>query len=270
MVNQLSCTTNILKITIMKNKLYIGLFAIVFVMGCSSSISFDEPVVPPEVGISDLIISEISTGVNTDDGDRNHYVELYNGTSAAVDLSDYAIGYHAVFDENTLTDRDFSNEDHFLTLNALLDVNTAYVIASPQANATKVPSDIEWGTTSTSNANASIPLQLSGNSAIALLKKDADGTYTLKGTKYAIIDVFGDPNVARITASGSSSSRNNFNWTVAGETNVRNRTFWRKSDVMKPSTDWAMSKGEDPISSEWILTEDRAWDYSNVGKFTGF
>jgi hypothetical protein len=270
MVNQLSCTTNILKITIMKNKLYIGLFAIVFLMACSSDISFDEPVVPPEVGISDLIISEISTFVNTDDGDRNHYVELYNGTTAALDLTEYAIGYHAVFDEETLTDWDFSDEEYFLQLDALLDVNTAYVIASPIANTTKVPSDVEWGTTSSKNAEASNPLQLSGNSAIALLKKDADGAYTLKGAKYAIIDVFGDPNVARITASGSSSARNNFNWTIAGETDTRNRTFWRKPDVTKPTTDWVTSKGEDPLSSQWILTEDRAWDYSNIGLFTGF
>ncbi|SNR38446.1 Lamin Tail Domain [Lutibacter agarilyticus] len=254
----------------MKNKLYIGLFAIVFAIGCSSEISFDEPIIPPEVGISDMIISEISTGVNTDDGDRNHYVELYNGTPDVVDLSEYAIGYHAVFDEDTLTDWDFSDENNFLLFDALLEANTAYVIASPIANATKVPSDIEWGTTSSANANASIPLQLSGNSAIALLKKDTEGAYTLSGTAYSIIDVFGDPNVARITASGSSSSRNNFNWTVAGETNVRNRTFWRKSDTKEPTTDWVTSKGEDPVSSQWILTDDRAWDYSNVGLFTGF
>lgn len=254
----------------MKNILNIGIFTIVFVIGCSSEISFDPPIEKPGVGISDIIISEISTAVNTDNGDRNHYVELYNGTQEEIDLSEYAIGYNAVSDENTLTDWDFSDENNYLLLDVMLEENTAYVIASPLANADKAPSDVIWGTTSSSNANASIPLQLSGNSAIALLKKDVDGIYILNGSSYIITDVFGDPNVARITSSGSSSSRNDFIWTVAGETDTRNRTFWRKSDIEEPSKDWELSKGDNPTSSEWILSEHREWDYSNVGKFTNF
>ena len=62
----------------------------------------------------------------------------------------------------------------------------AYVIASPVANTTAVKSDITWGTSSTANADASKPLQLSGNSGIALLKKDASGTHTLNAEKYKI------------------------------------------------------------------------------------
>jgi len=120
---------------------------------------------------------------------------------------------------------------------------------------------------------AQVPYR-SGNSGIALLKKDASGTHTLNGEKYTIIDVFGSPNVARVTSTGANSSRNNFIWLISGETDTRNRTFWRKSTVIKPNTDWNLSRGTTAADSEWNISEDngvstdRMWDYSNVGIFT--
>lgn len=251
----------------MKTYIPVLLFTIASAFGCSSEIEFT-PVAPPSAsGNSDLLISEISTAINTDANaatTRPHYVEIYNGTSANVDLSNYAIGYFATSDATTLANWAFP-AGNFLALTTNLDKGKCYVIASPQADATTVKSNVTWGTTSTTNANASVPLQLSGNSAIALLKKDAAGTYTLGTVTYKIVDVFGSPQVARVTSTGSSSARNNFVWTVAGETDTRNRTFLRKATVTNPTTDWAKAKGTTAIDSEWQVSADRAWDYTNLG-----
>jgi hypothetical protein len=251
----------------MKKYLYINLLSVVFFAGCSSDFT-EEKVEIPTNAFQELLISEIATFVNTDNSKRNHYVELYNGTDNAIDLSNYAIGYQATSDEKTLTEWSFTDPNNYLLLTGSLASVKAYVIASVQADATVVKSDITWGTTSTTNANASTPLQLSGNSAIALLKKDAVGTHTLNGAKYKIIDVFGSPKVARVTAA-TSSARNNFMWVISGEaTETRNNTFWRKKTVTKPNTDWAVSKGTTALDSEWNISPARAWDYSNIGLYT--
>lgn len=257
----------------MKNIKFYVLITAIFCYSCTSEITFDpEAPKPPSNAISDLIISEIATFINTDataGGTRNHYVELYNGTEKSADLSQYAIGYQAVLDATTLDPWDFSKPENVLLLTGTLNDAKAYVIASPQANTTAVPRDITWGTSSTASTDVSKPLQLSGNSAIALLKKDAAGTYTISGATYKIIDVFGAPNVARVTSTGSSSSRNNFMWVTAGESaDTRNRTFWRKATVKAPNPEWNATKESVAADSEWTLSGARLWDYTNVGIFT--
>jgi hypothetical protein len=255
------------------NRIILLAFVVAVINGCTSKI---EITLPPKTPIanetSDIIISEISTAINTDGnagGVRNHYVELYNGTRENLDLSQYAIGYQASLDESTLLDWSFPTDATYLKLSGTLESAKCYVIASPQADPTAVPRDIVWGTESTAASDASSPLQLSGNSAIALLKKDASGTYILGSDTYSVIDAFGSPNVARVTSGGSNSSRNNFMWPTAGEsTDTRNRTFWRKKTVFDPSADWALTSGTTADDSQWILSGDRAWDYSNVGQPT--
>ena len=203
---------------------------------------------------------------------RNHYVELYNGTNGSLDLSQYAIGYQAKFLMKSTFGglESFPTDATYLKLSGTLEPGKCYVIASPQANPAVVPGNIIWGTTSTASADdVSTPLQLSGNSGIAVLKKDASGTYLLGSDPYKIIDVFGSPNVARVTTSGSSSSRNNFIWATAGNSSdTRNRTFWRKNTIHDPNPDWALTAGTTAENSQWILSGDRAWDYSNVGQPT--
>ena len=252
----------------MNRKLLVA-FASMLFFGCSSKVEFTVAPKPPAyTETSELIISEISTGINTDGnagGVRNHYVELYNGTLENLDLSQYAVGYQPTFDESTLVDWSFPTDATYLKLSGTLDAGKCYVIASPQADPAFVPGNITWGTTSTSASDASSPLQLSGNSGIALLKKDAGGTYILGSDTYKIIDVSGSPNVPRVTSSGSSSSRNNFIWPVAGVSDTRNRTFWRKKTVHDPSPDWSLAMGTTADNSQWTLSDDRAWDYSNVG-----
>ena len=252
------------------NRIILLAFAILLINGCSSKIEITLPAKTPIANeTSDLIISEIATFINTDGnagGVRNHYVELYNGTRDNLDLSQYAIGYQASLDESTLLDWSFPTDATYLKLSGTLESAKCYVIASPQADPTYVPSDIVWGTESTSASDASSPLQLSGNSGIALLKKDPAGIYILGSDTYDVIDVFGSPNVARVISGGSNSSRNNLMWPTAGESiDTRNRTFWRKKTVHDPSSDWALTSGTTADDSQWILSGDRAWDYSNIG-----
>jgi hypothetical protein len=236
--------------------------------GCTSKIDFTEVPAAPPTGVSDLLISETATAINTDPAAgaaRNHYVEIYNGTLANVNLGDYAIGYVAVSDTNTLAPWAFATGNFFI-MRGNLAAGKCYVIASPQADPVAVKRDTTWGTTSTTAASASLPLQLSGNSAIALLKKDPAGTYTLSGNTYKLLDVFGSPLVERITSRGTNSSRNNIMWTIAGELNdTRNRTFKRKATVAAPTTDWAAAKGTSATNSQWMISGDRAWDYANIG-----
>ncbi len=255
----------------MKSRIVYALSFILLIVGCKSKIDFLPVQNTPYVPTSDLLISEISTAINTDanaGGKRNHYVELYNGTTDSIDLSDYAIGYQSVSDSSTLSLWDFSDPNNSLTLTGTLLNGSCYVVASAAADTSIInKSNFVWGTTSTLNANASKPLQLSGNSAIALLKKDATGTYIINGSKYRIIDVFGSPLVSRVNASfygGATSARNNFNWTIAGEFDTRNRTFKRKGTVTTPNYDWNSGKGTDASNSEWLVSADKAWNYSNL------
>jgi hypothetical protein len=222
------------------------------------------------VGSSDLIISEISTAINTDvnaKGRRSHYVEIFNPTGSAINLSDYAIGYQAA--DTSLTPVgipwNFSSAANYLTLVGSVAPKSCFVILSPLSDSS-IYHNIYWGTTSTTN-NSCLALQLSGNSAIALLKKDQSGGYTLSGNSYKIIDVFGDPNVAltRITPTPTPSSRNNCAWPIAGITDTRNRRIQRRSTVLIPTTDWNTSKGTTTGDSQWIISAEKGWDYNNVG-----
>jgi hypothetical protein len=250
----------------MKSTIFYTSLALLFLVACTSKIDFDPTppvVIVPSADTSNLIISEISTAINTDGGTyRNHYVELNNVGNSTADLSNYAVGYFATTDTGTLSDFDFP-PDFYITLNNVLYTGKCYVIASSQCDAVKVKSDTTWGSTS---ANANIPLQLSGNSAIALLKKDTAGVYKLGVIHYKIVDVFGSPKVARVISQGKTSTRNNFMWTIAGETkDTRNRTFFRKSTIKKPTANWDSARGTDAINSQWILSGDKAWNYTNIG-----
>lgn len=231
---------------------------------CKSDITFTPIIVPQK---TDLLISEISTAINTDPlaaGTRSHYVELYNGTGNSIDLSNYAIGYFAVTDNNTISSFSFPT-GFFIQLQKTLPNEKCYIIASPQSDPINIKRDTIWGTTSTLAAQSSTPLQLSGNSAIALLKKDPAGTVVLATINYRNIDVFGSPQVTRVTSTGSVSTRNNIIWTIAGEnSDTRNRTFFRKSSVISPTTDWALSKGTTADNSQWKISGDRLWDYTNL------
>ena len=253
----------------MKKNILIYTLAFFMLAGCTSKLDFTAPVTPvtPTGGTADLIISEVSTAINTDKnggGKRNHYVELYNATTSSIDLSNYAIGYQAT-DSSNLNSIPWSFPDTtvFKQLSGSLAASTCFVIASPQADTPTVlsKSQLIWGDAA---ANPSKPLSLSGNSAIALLKKADTGTVILGGIKYAIIDVFCSPLVARIKTTGKVSVRNNYMWPIGDTTNdTRNRTFWRVPTVTAPQSDWTISNATG--NSQWKVSKDKVWDYSNIG-----
>ena len=170
----------------MKSRFIYSISLILLIVSCTSKIDF----IPVSSQSSDLLISEVSTAINTDvnaGSKRNHYIELYNGTGASIDLSDYAIGYQAVSDSITVSPWNFTDPANYFILTTTIQTGKCYVIASPTAdNSIISKSDITWGTTSTSASDASKPLQLSGNSAIALLKKDPNGSHVLNGSNYKI------------------------------------------------------------------------------------
>ena len=252
----------------MKKNILIYTLAFFILAGCTSKLDFTAPVTPTG-GTPDLIISEVSTAINTDKnigGKRNHYVELYNATTSSIDLSNYAIGYQAT-DSTNLNSMPWSFPDTtvFKQLSGSLAASTCFVIASPQADTPTLLSKAQliWGDAATTG-NASKPLSLSGNSAIALLKKADTGTVILGGIKYTIIDVFCSPLVARIKTTGKVSARNNYMWAVGDTTNdTRNRTFWRVPTVTAPQSDWTISNVAG--NSQWRVSKDKVWDYSNIG-----
>ena len=257
----------------MKKNIFKLSFAFLLLAGCTSKLDFSTPstpvIIPPSGNNTDLIISELSTAINTFTGptgtkDRNHYVELYNGTGSSIDLSNYAIGYQAVTDTSTLSPWTFADST-FFALGGKLASKKCYVIASPIADTAVVKSDTTWGTSLTSGTGVgNMALQLSGNSAIALLKKSASGKYNLSGVNYTIIDVFCSPLVARVNTTGKTSTRTNIMWAVADTTDdTRNRTFWRKPSVTGPQSDWSISNATG--NSQWEISKDKAWDYSNIG-----
>jgi hypothetical protein len=257
----------------MKKNIIINIIALSLLAACTSKLDFttpSTPVTPPVTGNTDLIISELSAAINTYTGptglkNRNHYVELWNGTLKSIDLSDYAIGYQPISDTNSKPGWSFPS-GNFIVLKGILSTSKAYVIASPIADTALVlvKSDTTWGTTSSAASDASSPLQLSGNSAIALLKKDTSGLYSLAGITYKIIDVFCSPSVSRIAFTGTQSARNNIYWSVGDTTSdTRNRTFKRKTTITGPQSDWNIANAAG--NSQWLVSGDKKWDYTNIG-----
>jgi hypothetical protein len=254
----------------MKKYIFPLAISLFLLAACTSKIDFSAPsiTVPKVNPTTDLIISELATAINTYTGptgakDRNHYVELWNGTANTLDLSQYAIGYCAVSDTGTHTPWSFPAGNYFI-LGGSLAAYKAYVVASPIADTSVLKGDTTWGTTNTASSAASSPLQLSGNSAIALLKKDAAGTYSLGGVNYDLLDVFCSPLVSRLAYQGTQSSRNNIFWAIGDTTaDTRNRTFKRKPSATGPESDWNISNASG--NSQWEVSGNKLWDYSNVG-----
>ncbi|WP_299155856.1 DUF5689 domain-containing protein [uncultured Tenacibaculum sp.] len=175
----------------------------------------------------DLFFSEYVEGSS-----NNKYVEIYNGTGAAVDLSKYQVwgssnggGWKAA---------------RQLDLTGTLAAGEVYVISTNQAVA-EIQNEADLKLPYES------PVHHNGDDAIALAKNNGSGTYE-------IIDIIGDPD----NDPGSG-------WEVAGVANAtKDHTLIRKASVTKGSTNWAASAGTDTSNSEWeVKTKD---DFSSVGK----
>jgi len=167
--------------------------------------------------VSDLIISEYAEGSS-----NNKYVEIYNGTGASVDLSDYELW--RVTNGGTWPEAT-------LSLTGTLADGATYVVANGSADPTIL-------------ANADITagfVSHSGDDAVGLAK-DIAGTFTL------------------IDAVGTDGPDPGTGWNVAGTTNgTKEHTLVRKTTVCAPNTNWTTSAGTTVANSEWVVQAQNYW-----------
>ncbi|MFK7946157.1 MAG: lamin tail domain-containing protein [Saprospiraceae bacterium] len=175
---------------------------------------------------TDLIISEYVEGSS-----NNKYIELYNGTGASIDLSNYRIQRH--------TNGGFGGTSTE-NLSGILVNGSTYVIANNSANTT---------ITNVADLTDGI-INYNGDDVMELQKDNGSGTFV-------IIDVIG-VNTGIDPGDG---------WDVAGTTDgTLNHTLVRKSTVCSPNDNWTTSAGTNATDSEWIVnTQD---DFTDIGTHT--
>ncbi|MBT3301877.1 MAG: T9SS type A sorting domain-containing protein [Bacteroidetes bacterium] len=196
---------------------------------------------------SDLFFSEYA------EGSSNHkYIELFNGTGASVDLSDYAIliNYNGNAWNGLFT----------FAASTMLADKDVYVIGNSSADSVIVAnSDV-----SVAYNDSGYIVGFNGDDVRGLCKIVGAGTtetdtYTYYGVDFylQVIDLFGlydgiDP--------GSG-------WDVAGvAAATKDHTLIRKRTVMGPNTDWTASAGTNTTDSEWIVEAKDTW--TDVGMHT--
>lgn len=158
---------------------------------------------------ADLFISEYVEGSS-----NNKAIEIFNGTGAAVDLSNYSMKLASNGSPTWST-------TNSVTLSGTLANNDVFVIANAQANPTILGvADMTHTVT-----------YFNGNDCLGLFHGD---------TLIDIIGVLGtDPGTA---------------WPVAGTDGATlNHTLIRKPEVDSGNTDWIAGAGTNMDNSEWIV-----------------
>ena len=171
---------------------------------------------------TDLFISEYSEGSS-----NNKYVEIYNGTGANVNLSNYQLWR-------------ISNGGNWpeatISLSGTLAKGDVYVVY----NGSSV------STISNNGDLASGIIIFNGDDAFGLAKTDGISGFTL------------------IDGVGEDGSDPGAGWAVAGITNAtKDHTLVRKLSVTSPNNDWDESRGTDASDSEWIVYAKDTW--TNIG-----
>jgi secreted PhoX family phosphatase len=166
---------------------------------------------------NDLFFSEYAEGSS-----NNKYIEIYNGTGADVDLSNYSLS-SCSNGCNTIGEFDFPDNVTFATGTILADGET-YVIYHPNA-APEIVAEGDQPFTFLSNGDDYFALTLAGATA----------------SNYTIIDEIG--------AMGPDPGNG---WNVAGVTDgTQNHTLVRKPRVIGGNTDFISGAGTNSINSEW-------------------
>ena len=188
--------------------------------------------------MTDLIISEYGEGVG-----NNDYLELYNGTGADVDLSQYMI-WKIINDGNWW--------ERYFHLDGILPHGYTLNIVKYTADSTLLVHVDTTGPVIGLNGSDFTFLVTNGNEAFGLAKILAPGDTV-------IIDKIGDE-------SGDVAP---LPWDVAGVTEATAaHTLVRKPTVTGPNSDWASSAGTSEENSEWIVHEHNYWD--NLGFHTEY
>ncbi|WP_075602560.1 lamin tail domain-containing protein [Saccharicrinis aurantiacus] len=218
-------------------KYLIFITLILATIACSSNDDTDEePVYDPPL-TKELLISEVRvTSIPEDDGFRNTFVEVYNGTGFDVDLSDYGMWYssngsNGRWDESTQ-----------ISFSGTLVHGEVIVIVREGTDSKIFPfPDFVWEN-----------LTANGDDGIALIKKT--------GNRYNVIDQYGEPYT-------NDNAPEYGAWDIAGiEDGSKDYVLWRKWLVDSPNIDWKQSAGTTEIGSEWIVISKD--DYSNVGTYS--
>ena len=174
---------------------------------------------------TELIISEYGEPVVG----SGKYIELYNGTSGAINLANYAlwrVSNGAVLWSGATVMSP--------ALSGTLAAGSTYVIAN---NATDVPG---------ANLYNATFCNWNGDDAIGLAKN-------ISGTWY-LIDAVGTDMTGYAGTGG---------WSVAGISGATtDHTLVRKTSVTAPNADWNTSAGSTATNSEWFV---RPYQLSNVG-----
>jgi len=174
---------------------------------------------------TDLFFSEYGEGSS-----NNKYLEIYNGTGADVDLSNYLIM------QITNGGNWYENID---TLSGTLANGDVYIIAYPSADA---------GILAEADLVEDAISDFNGDDARALIK--------VVGSDTTILDKI-----------GSSGSDPGAGWDVAGVTDAtKDHTLVRKSSITSGNTSWIASAGTNTTDSEWIVYDENTWSY--IGSHT--
>jgi len=177
------------------------------------------------VTATDLFISEYGEGSS-----NNKYIEIFNGTGANVDLSNYVLkqAYNGGGWDVDIT--------RSLPLTGTLSNGSVYVIANDGASETvkaKANLIVPYSTTEQGGR----VVTFTGNDAIGLFKNGS------------LIDLFGNP-------------LSNADISVAGYTTwASDHTLVRKSSVTSPTSDWSLSSGTDETTSQWLGYASDTWTY---------
>ncbi len=188
--------------------------------------------------MSDLIISEYGEGAG-----NNDYLEIYNGTGADVDLSQYYLW--KIINAGNWYARDYHLDGilpHGQTLNIVkYSADSALLI---HVDTTGPVQGVDGSTFTFMVSN--------GNEAFALAKVLGPGDTV-------IIDKVGE----------ESGDVEPLPWDVAGVTGAtKEHTLVRKPTVSGPNADWAASAGTDAENSEWIVHPHNYW--KNLGFHSEF
>ncbi len=166
-------------------------------------------------------------------GGSNKVLEIYNATSADVDLSEYYI--IGASNAGPITEAIYN-------LSGNLVAGEVFVVCNDAASDTiKAECDLQLSSNATDNI-----LNFNGNDARALVKVDANGTVDLgDGVMGTTIDQIGLPD--------ENATPSNFD--VAGVAGAgKDHTLVRKSSVTSGDMgDWTTSAGTDANDSEWIV-----------------
>ena len=179
---------------------------------------------------TDLFISEMAEGTS-----NNKYLEIYNGTGAAVDLGNYSLSSCSngcdVFNEF-----DYPNNITFAPGTMLAD-GDVYLIAHPSADASIL-----------ALADMTFTYLSNGDDAWALTQAGATASV------YTIIDLVGD-------MQGDPGS----GWDVAGITNgTQDHTLVRKPGICQGNPNELGSFGTSTATSEWIVLGLDDWTDMDV------